>query len=130
MHSPSVAIHMPPLKSFKVDEVMIGRVIAFIPLVIGLLAISLFLMDSAFAQMAMPWEGPLCRVAMSLKGPVAKAVAVIAIVVCGLMMAVGETSGVFKTMLGLLAGVSMALLASNWLGFIDAAAGAFSCNIF
>ena len=33
-------------------------------------------------------------------------------------------------MLGLLAGISMALLASNWLGFIDAAAGSFSCNIF
>lgn len=105
------------------------RFLAFLPLLIGLFMLVVMFAEPAMAQ-SMPWEGPLCKVAMSLKGPVAKAVAVIAIVVCGLMLAVGEVSGIFKTMLGLLAGISMALLASNWLGFIDSAAGSFSCSTY
>lgn len=111
------------------NPLWVERFLAFLPLLIGAVMLLTMFAEPAFAQ-AMPWEGPLCKVAMSLKGPVAKAVAVIAIVICGLMLAVGEVSGVFKTMLGLLAGVSMALLASNWLGFIDSAAGSFSCSTF
>ena len=114
---------------FSPSQLWLQRVIAFLPLIIAVVALLVIYTQPAFAQ-AMPWEGPLCKVAMSLKGPVAKAVAVIAIVICGLMLAVGEVSGIFKTMLGLLAGVSMALLASNWLGFIDSAAGSFSCSSF
>lgn len=115
--------------SMIINPLLIQRILAFLPLVIGLVMLMAMFAEPAMAQ-AMPWEGPLCKVAMSLKGPVAKAVAVIAIVISGLMLAVGEVSGVFKTMLGLLAGVSMALLASNWLGFIDSAAGSFSCSTF
>lgn len=107
----------------------VERLLVYLPLIVGVVMLTVMFAEPAMAQ-AMPWEAPLCKVAMSLKGPVAKAVAVIAIVVCGLMLAVGEVSGVFKTMLGLLAGISMALLASNWLGFIDAAAGSFSCSTF
>lgn len=113
----------------NMNQLWIERFLAFLPLVIGMVMLAVMFAEPAMAQ-AMPWEGPLCKVAMSLKGPVAKAVAVIAIVVCGLMLAVGEVSGIFKTMLGLLAGISMALLASNWLGFIDSAAGSFSCSTY
>lgn len=105
------------------------RLLSLLPLLIGLFMFVVMFAEPAMAQ-GMPWEGPLCKVALSLKGPVAKSVAVIAIVVCGLMLAVGEVSGIFKTMLGLLAGISMALLASNWLGFIDSAAGSFNCSIY
>lgn len=77
----------------------------------------------AFAQgVAAPWEGPICTVARSLSGPVAKAVAVIAIVITGLMIAFGELNGVFKSLLGLVFGVSFALLADQWLGLIRAGA--------
>lgn len=113
----------------NINQLWVERFLAFLPLLIGLFMLAVMFAEPAMAQ-AMPWEGPLCKVAMSLKGPVAKAVAVIAIVVCGLMLAVGEVSGIFKTMLGLLAGISMALLASNWLGFIDSAAGSFSCSTY
>lgn len=106
-------------------QLVIGRILAFAPLIIAALAILGLWMDSAHA--ALPWEGPLCTVANSLKGPVAKAVAVIAIVICGLMMAVGEMSGMFKTLLGLLMGISMALLATSWLGVIDSGAAGFNC---
>lgn len=111
------------------DQSTLERMFAFLPLFIAGFMLLVMFAEPAMAQ-AMPWEGPLCKVAMSLKGPVAKAVAVIAIVICGLMLAVGEVSGIFKTMLGLLAGISMALLASNWLGFIDSAAGNFSCSTY
>jgi type IV secretion system protein TrbC len=76
----------------------------------------------AHAQGAAPWEGPICVVARSLSGPVAKAVAVIAIVITGLMIAFGELGGVFKSLLGLVFGVSFALLADQWLGLIRAGA--------
>lgn len=111
--------------TFQINRLWVERFLAMLPLLVLLVALSLVFMDVATA--GMPWEGPLCKVANSLKGPVAKAVAIIAIVISGLMLAVGEVGGVFKTMLGLLAGVSMALLASDWLGFIDSAAGSFNC---
>jgi type IV secretory pathway VirB2 component (pilin) len=76
----------------------------------------------AHAQAAAPWEGPICVVARSLSGPVAKAVAVIAIVITGLMIAFGELGGVFKSLLGLVFGISFALLADQWLGLIRAGA--------
>lgn len=73
--------------------------------------------SDALAQ-SMPWEGPLCAVANSMKGTVAKSAAVIAIVIAGLALAFGEMSGIFKSIMGLIAGASMALLATNWLSFL------------
>lgn len=73
-----------------------------------------------FAQEALasggklPWEDTICQVASSMAGTTARAIAVIAIVVCGLMLAFGEMNGVFKTFLGLIIGISMALMASKW----------------
>ena len=108
---------------FQINRLWVERFLAILPLLVLLVALSLVFMGVAIAD-GMPWEGPICKVATSLKGPVAKGVAIIAIVVSGLMLAVGEVGGVFKTMLGLLAGVSMAVLASDWLGFIGADGGA------
>ncbi len=74
---------------------------------------------------AMPWEGPICAVAKSLSTTTAKAVAVIAVVICGLMLAFGELGGIFKTFIGLLMGVSMAIMAGQWVGFVNGSGGEF-----
>lgn len=71
------------------------------------------------AEAALPWETAVCTVANSLAGTTAKAIAVIAVVVCGLLLAFGEMNGIFKTFLGLLMGVSMALMAAQWVGVIS-----------
>jgi len=85
-------------------------------------ALALWAQPALAQGVAAPWEGPICVVARSLSGPVAKAVAVIAIVITGLMIAFGELGGVFKSLLGLVFGVSFALLADQWLGLIRAGA--------
>ena len=83
---------------------------------------------AAFATGAgMPWEGPICLVARSLSGPTATAVAIIAIVVSGLMMAFGELGGIFKSMLGLLMGICMAVLAVRWLPVITGTSASLAC---
>jgi type IV secretory pathway VirB2 component (pilin) len=85
-------------------------------------ALLLSAVEPTLAQSA-PWERPICMVARSLSGPVAKAVAIIAIVITGLLIAFSEVGGLFKTLLGLLGGASFALLADQWLGFIRTGAG-------
>lgn len=92
-----------------------------VPLVLGV-GLLLCLAEPALAQVA-PWERPICMIARSLSGPVARAVAIIAIVITGLLIAFAEVGGLFKTLLGLLGGTSFALLADQWLGFIRAGAG-------
>lgn len=77
---------------------------------------AIFTPEAAYA--GLPWEDPICQVALSLSGPVAKAAAVIAIVVTGLLIAFAEVGGIFKTLLGVIFGVCFALLANSWLGFI------------
>ena len=89
---------------------------------LGTAAVLLLAPAAVHAQGAAPWEAPICMVARSLSGPVAKAVAVIAIVITGLMIAFGELGGVFKSLLGLVFGISFALLADQWLGLIRAGA--------
>lgn len=119
------SVHFNPYLPEK-QQLWLERALAILPLLFGVLVIMAQCADLAFAG-NMPWEGPLCKVANSLKGPVAKAVAVIAIVICGLMLAIGEMNGIFKTMLGLLMGTSMALLAGQWLGIMDSGSAGFNC---
>ena len=85
-------------------------------------AVLLTAVEPTLAQSA-PWERPICMIARSLSGPVARAVAIIAIVITGLLIAFSEVGGLFKALLGLLGGASFALLADQWLGFIRAGAG-------
>lgn len=42
---------------------------------------------------SMPWEAPLQSILQSIEGPVAKIIAVIVIIVTGLSLAFGDTSG-------------------------------------
>ena len=47
----------------------------------------------------MPWEQPLNQILQSVEGPVAKIVAVIIIIVTGLSLAFGDTSGGFRRLI-------------------------------
>jgi type IV secretory pathway VirB2 component (pilin) len=87
----------------------------------------LLLYGGAAMAQGMPWEEPICMVARSLSGPMATAVAIIAIVISGLLMAFGELGGIFKTMLGLLIGICMAIMGAKWIGAIKS--GATACGI-
>lgn len=77
--------------------------------------------DTALAQ-GLAWEKPLCLIAASLSGPVAKAVAVIIFVLAGLAMAAGEASGIMKTLLSTIFGLSLAMMGAQWLGMLGAPA--------
>ena len=71
--------------------------------------------DAIASTTTLPWEGPLNLVMKSLCGNVVKAAAVIAFVVTGLLVAFGEAKGLFSTMLRIAFGLSLALMATQWL---------------
>jgi type IV secretion system protein TrbC len=73
----------------------------------------------------MPWEQPLQQVLDSVQGPVAKIVAVLIIVVTGLTLAFGETSGGFRRLIQIVFGISIAFAASSFfLSFFSFGGGA------
>jgi type IV secretion system protein VirB2 len=73
----------------------------------------------------MPWEQPLQQILDSVQGPVAKIVAVMIIVVTGLSLAFGETSGGFRRLIQIVFGISIAFAASSFfLSFFSFGGGA------
>jgi type IV secretion system protein TrbC len=73
----------------------------------------------------MPWEVPLQNILDSIQGPVAKIVAVIIIIVTGLTLAFGDTSGGFRRLIQIVFGLSIAFAASSFfLTFFNFAGGA------
>ncbi|OJU31299.1 MAG: conjugal transfer protein TrbC [Alphaproteobacteria bacterium 65-37] len=71
--------------------------------------------SSAYAAgSSMPWEQPLQQVLQSVEGPVAKIVAVIIIIVTGLTLAFGDTSGGFRRLVQIVFGISIAFAASSF----------------
>ena len=63
---------------------------------------------------SMPWEAPLQSILESIEGPVAKIVAVIVIIVTGLSLAFGDTSGGFRRLIQIVFGLSIAFAASSF----------------
>ena len=63
---------------------------------------------------SMPWEAPLQSILESVEGPVAKIVAVIIIIVAGLSLAFGDTSGGFRRLIQIVFGLSIAFAASSF----------------
>ncbi|MGY3564232.1 P-type conjugative transfer ATPase TrbB [Bradyrhizobium sp. USDA 4463] len=61
----------------------------------------------------MPWEQPLNQILQSVEGPVAKIIAVI-IVVTGLTLAFGDSSGGFRRLIQIVFGLSIAFAASSF----------------
>jgi type IV secretory pathway VirB2 component (pilin) len=73
----------------------------------------------------MPWEQPLNQILQSVEGPVAKIMAVIIIIVTGLTLAFGDTSGGFRRLIQIVFGLSIAFAASSFfLSFFSFGGGA------
>ena len=73
----------------------------------------------------MPWEQPLNQILQSVEGPVAKILAVIIIIVTGLTLAFGDTSGGFRRLIQIVFGLSIAFAASSFfLSFFSFGGGA------
>lgn len=90
------------------------------------IGLALTVTTRAFASgTGMPWEQPLQQILDSVQGPVAKIVAVIIIIVTGLTLAFGETSGGFRRLIQIVFGLSIAFAASSFfLSFFSFGGGA------
>ena len=74
---------------------------------------------------SMPWETPLQSIVDSVQGPVAKVIGVIIIVITGLTLAFGDTSGGFRKLIQIVFGLSVAFAASSFfLSFFSFGGGA------
>jgi type IV secretion system protein TrbC len=82
--------------------------------------------NAAFAAgSGMPWEAPLTQVLESIEGPVARIVAVIIIIITGLSLAFGDTSGGFRRLVQIIFGLSIAFAATSFfLAFFSFGGGA------
>ena len=86
----------------------------------GLVATSIFgtvylaVTPALAAGSNMPWEQPLNQILQSAEGPVAKIIAVIIIIVTGLSLAFGDTSGGFRRLIQIVFGLSIAFAASSF----------------
>ncbi|MEP7457628.1 TrbC/VirB2 family protein [Phyllobacterium sp. SB3] len=88
--------------------------------------VSMMLTPAAHASgSSMPWEAPLQSILESIEGPVAKIIAVIIIIVTGLTLAFGDTSGGFRRLIQIVFGLSIAFAASSFfLSFFSFGGGA------
>ena len=77
------------------------------------------------AGSGMPWEAPLTQILESVEGPVARIVAVLVIIVTGLSLAFGDTSGGFRRLIQIVFGLSIAFSATSFfLAFFSFGGGA------
>ena len=88
--------------------------------------VSMMLAPAAHASgSSMPWEAPLQSILQSIEGPVAKIIAVIIIIVTGLTLAFGDSSGGARKLIQIVFGLSIAFAASSFfLSFFSFGGGA------
>ncbi len=93
---------------------------------IAICAAGLALVAQAHAAgSGMPWEAPLASILASIEGPVARIVAVIIIIITGLSLAFGDTSGGFRRLIQIVFGLSIAFAATSFfLAFFSFGGGA------
>jgi len=92
---------------------------------VALAAAALLTAPAYAAGTNMPWEQPLQQILDSIQGPVAKILSVIVIVVTGLTLAFGDTSGGFRRLIQIVFGLSIAFAASSFfLSFFSFSGGA------
>ncbi|MAW82684.1 MAG: conjugal transfer protein TrbC [Parvularcula sp.] len=85
----------------------------------------LFMAPAHAAGSGMPWEAPLASILASIEGPVARIVAVIIIIITGLSLAFGDTSGGFRRLIQIVFGLSIAFAATSFfLAFFSFGGGA------
>jgi type IV secretion system protein TrbC len=77
-------------------------------------ALMLAIAPAEAAGSNMPWEQPLNQILQSIQGPVSKIIAVIIIIVTGLSLAFGDTSGGFRRLIQIVFGLSIAFAASSF----------------
>jgi type IV secretion system protein VirB2 len=94
--------------------------------VAAFLTVTVMTAPAAYASgSSMPWEQPLEKILQSVEGPVAKIIAVIIIIVTGLTLAFGDTSGGFRRLIQIVFGLSIAFAASSFfLSFFSFGGGA------
>jgi type IV secretion system protein VirB2 len=91
----------------------------------ALAAVALVTSPAYAAGSNMPWEQPLNQILQSIEGPVAKVLSVIVIIITGLTLAFGETSGGFRRLIQIVFGLSIAFAASSFfLSFFQFGGGA------
>ncbi|MBZ9738338.1 TrbC/VirB2 family protein [Mesorhizobium sp. CO1-1-4] len=74
---------------------------------------------------SMPWEAPLQKILDSIEGPVSKIIAVMIIIITGLTLAFGDTSGGARKLIQIVFGLSIAFAASSFfLSFFSFGGGA------
>ncbi|MCA0357452.1 MAG: TrbC/VirB2 family protein [Proteobacteria bacterium] len=77
------------------------------------------------AGSSMPWEAPLQKILESIEGPVAKIIAVIIIIMTGLALAFGDSTGGTRRLIQIVFGLSIAFAASSFfLSFFSFGGGA------
>jgi type IV secretion system protein TrbC len=82
---------------------------------LSVVSLLLLTTSAAFASgSSMPWEEPLNQILESVQGPVAKVVSVIIIIVTGLTLAFGDSSGGFRRLIQIVFGLSIAFAASSF----------------
>lgn len=88
--------------------------------------LSLIMASTAHAAgSSMPWEAPLQAILESIEGPVAKIIAVMIIIITGLTLAFGDTSGGARKLIQIVFGLSIAFAASSFfLSFFSFGGGA------
>nr|WP_207764667.1 TrbC/VirB2 family protein [Marinicaulis flavus] len=92
---------------------------------IAALALFIFAAPAHAAGSGMPWEAPLTQILNSIEGPVARIVAVIIIIITGLSLAFGDTSGGFRRLIQIVFGLSIAFAATSFfLAFFSFGGGA------
>ncbi len=101
------------------------KTLARLSAIASVLALTLVSAPAYAAGSNMPWEQPLQQILESIQGPVAKIVAVIIIIVTGLTLAFGDTSGGFRRLIQIVFGLSIAFAASSFfLSFFSFGGGA------
>lgn len=92
----------------------------------GPTAAFVLLSAKAFAAgSSMPWEQPLEQILESIEGPVAKIIAVIVIIMTGLALAFGDSTGGVRRLIQIVFGLSIAFAASSFfLSFFSFGGGA------
>ncbi len=83
-------------------------------LLIAMTACALASHPANAAGTSMPWEQPLQQILDSIQGPVAKVMSVIVIILTGLALAFGESSGGFRRLIQIVFGLSIAFAASSF----------------
>lgn len=85
------------------------------PIIVLFAMIMSFICPELFAaDSGMPWEDPLNQITDSLTGPVARSVGLIALAVTGLTLAMGEAGGIFRRLVQVVFGLSIAFSAATW----------------